>query len=535
MGIHEKKPDSLLSIRGEYAQLYEQSVKKLLKGELPGGWQWVPCSTETLVSYTKNNSFVFYKEFLPRNKFEKVKSIIRGSRCSRARKQADILISAGLPTPKILCWGKGEKNEFLISEGFTGIGFFKFLKTNFSPPLQSQQLREKRKLLNEVGKLIGKLHNHGIVHGDLRPNNLLTLKTDHGFLFNFIDNESNRKWRSIPISQIQKNLVQFTIIPDNLLSRTDFLRFFHAYTSCFTRFSATEKRKLLLTVYTQSQSRIEHYRNKKKINQIVKGHNFSGVCKRKSDLPSLFSSGITPEEWFQNDIKTLKRDKQIWVKLLQSPDGQLIVAKRFILKNIWHHAKTFYREERSLTLWKMSHIFQELELPVPSPLGYVIEKKNKFHIVQYFYCQYLPNMNNLNLVALSRPDISDWLKKTDIIPRIAKLLAQLHNAGISHGDMKWANILTNEKNGDFYFIDLDDASQTDSALNRGMKKDIGRFLVDIIEFNLPDCFSDIFLTDYCQERGLEVELVKKEIKPFIKKVLRRHSNHWNKPPSPNRH
>lgn len=533
MGINEKIPDCLLSIRGEDAQLYAQPVKKLLNRELPDGWQWVSCSKETLVSCTNENSFVFYKEFLPRNKFEKIKSLLRGSRCTRARKQAEILLAAGLPTPKILCWGKGEKNEFLISEGFAGIGFFKFLQTNFTPPLQSQQLREKRKLLEQVGNLIGRLHNQGIVHGDLRPNNLLTLKTDHGFLFNFIDNESNRKWRRIPLSQIQKNLVQFTIIPDNLLSRTDFLRFFRAYSAVFPRFSPTEKRKLLLTVYTESQSRIEHYKNK--INQIVSSQNYSGVCKRKSGLPSLFSSGITPEEWFRKGIKTLKSDKQIRVNLLQLPDGRLVVVKRLLLKKIWHHAKAIYREERSLTLWKMSHAFQEQGLPVPAPLGYVIEKKDKSHVVQYFYCQYLPNMNNLNLIVLSRPDTPDWLTKNNIIPRLAKHIAQLHNAGICHGDMKWANILANEENGDLYFIDLDDASQADCGFNRAMKKDIGRFLVDTIEFNLPECFSDIFLSEYCGERGLEVASIKKEIKPIIRKILRRHAKHREKTSAPKPH
>jgi hypothetical protein len=68
-----------------------------------------------------------------------------------------------------------------------------------------------------------------------------------------------------------------------------------------------------------------------------------------------------------------------------------------------------------------------------------------------------------------------------------------------------------------------------------MKKDIGRFLVDTIEFNLPECFSDIFLSEYCGERGLEVASIKKEIKPIIRKVLRRHAKHREKTSAPKPH
>ena len=132
----------LSSIHGDYARIYEQAASILLQGELPAGWQWVPCSKDAVVAATTESPIVFYKEFLPRNKFEKIKAIIRGNRSKRARKQAGILNKAGLPTPKILCWCRGRKNVFLISEGFCGVGFFQYLKMNFLPPLSKEKIRK---------------------------------------------------------------------------------------------------------------------------------------------------------------------------------------------------------------------------------------------------------------------------------------------------------------------------------------------------------------------------------------------------------
>jgi tRNA A-37 threonylcarbamoyl transferase component Bud32 len=229
------------SINGDYARIYEQSVSRLMHGELPAGWEWVPCSKDAIVAATTENPIVFYKEFLPRNNFEKIKAIIRGNRSKRARKQAGILHKAGLPTPKILCLGRGQKNVFLISEGFGGVGFFQYLKMNFLPPLSKEKIRKKRLLLKEAGSLIGKMHSMGIVHGDLRQNNLLVKEVENDFQFSLIDNESNHKWWFIPHSQILKNLVQFSIFSDNLLSKTDLMRLYNAYAALYPRFSGKGK------------------------------------------------------------------------------------------------------------------------------------------------------------------------------------------------------------------------------------------------------------------------------------------------------
>ncbi len=525
MGIAHKKPDTLSAIHGEQATRYEQQVRLLMGGELPEGWQWISCSRDTTVAMSTFEPIVYYKEFLPRDRFEKIKALFRGNRGERAHRQAGILREAGLPTPEILCWGKGKNNAFLLSQGFGGIGFFQYIKTHYSPSLDHEKIREKHLLLERAGALIGTMHNKGIVHGDLRQNNLLVKKEGDNFKFSFIDNESNRKWPYIPASQIVKNLVQFAICPANLLTRSDLMRLFIAYSKYYPRFSGKNKYKLLQTVYTLRKNRNLEIKVKEHIRQNCRTfdtENFRGEYVVGSIVDQKIAQRADPARWFRQGDMTLKQDKNITVKLMHGDEGDVIV-KRFTSKNLLYYAKIWLKRERALRLWEMSHSFHALDIPVPSPLGYALEGKGIWRTVSYFYSQYLTDARDLVVISREKKDhFPSWLKENKIISRIARILAKLHNNGLCHGDTKWANILANSDNGEFWFIDLDGADRLNSPLDRSARKDLSRFMVDMIKTGLPQPFLTEFMTEYCELRKLNKDHVLKKIKPHIEKTLTRH-------------
>lgn len=508
------------SINGDYSRIYEQAVSILLHGELPAGWEWVPCSKDAVVAATTESPIVFYKEFLPRNNFEKIKAIIRGNRSKRARKQAGILQKAGLPTPKILCWGRGQKNVFLISEGFDGVGFFQYLKINFLPPLNKEKIRKKRLLLKEAGSLIGKMHSKGIVHGDLRQNNLLVIEVENGFQFSLIDNESNRKWWFIPRSQILKNLVQFSIFSDNLLSKTDLMRLYNAYAALYPRFSGIGKRFFLRNVFRRSQRRILLIKLKKAFKetcQPLKNKNFHGECEQNSIVARQFESQIDPAQWFLQAKTVLKNDNNVSVKILPGSGGD-IIAKRFTAQNSLYHPSVWFKMKRASRQWKMSHIFIALEIPVARPLGFVFEGKS----TSYYYSENLANAKDLVRLSREIGDFPDWLEKEKIISRFAQYLAILHNNNYCHGDTKWANILANASSGKFWVIDLDGAFHVKFTLGHKVRKDLSRFIFDMIKYGLPKRFLNEFMTEYCNIRMLNKERVQKKIEPLINKIRERH-------------
>ncbi|MFH2043715.1 MAG: lipopolysaccharide kinase InaA family protein [Pseudomonadota bacterium] len=511
-------------IHGEYANHYQDEVMMLANRTLPAGWQWVTSSKNSVVAEKTGDEKVFYKEFLQRNNFEGIKAFLNGSRSKRARKQSDILVSAGLPTPRILCWGKSNRSVFIITQGFDGIGFYLYLLNYFSPPLSPEKVKEKRLLLKAAGSLIGKLHQAGIVHGDLRQNNLLVKKENNNFRFSLIDNERNRKWRYIPHSQIVKNLIQFSIASHDLLSRTDLRRLFIAYKSNYPDFSVKEEKKLLQTVYDRKTLRILRSNIKFYIAPNCKSFKhkmFYGKYLKDSLVAKHFMQDADPDKWFNTGSITLKHDKNITINLLSEPDGD-VVAKRFVSNGFLFHVKTWMKKERALNLWNMTHFFKELGIPVALPLGYVAEKKGLLHRTTYFYSQYITEAKSLMDLSQNMKDFSNWIENNNTIPRFALVLSKLHSNGFCHGDTKWVNILVNENSGNFWLIDLDGASFSKSKLARSMLKDLGRFIVDMIETGLSDKFIDNFLMVYCNARVLNKELVQKKVNPHISKILKRH-------------
>ena len=528
MGIAEKKPDILSAIHGEQAKQYEQRVRLLMAGELPDGWNWISCSRDTAVAVTTAEPHVYYKEFLPRDRFEQIKALFRGNRCERACRQAGVLLAAGLPTPEILCWGKGRQNAFLITRGFSGIGFYQYLKAHFPAPLTNPvAIREKRLFLQEAGSLIGKMHRKGIVHGDLRQNNLLVKKEGGDFRFTLIDNESNRKWRHIPRSQVVKNLVQFAIYPDNLLSGSDLMRLFKAYSANYPCFSGQNREKLLQAVFLRSKARILESRCNwecKKSCRAVQTDKFSGQYLADSILAQQIATGADLGQWFQLSDATLKHDKSITVKLLPGPEGEIVV-KRFTAKSFLYHLKVWCKKERIFQLWKMTHYFQSLGIPVAPTMGYALEGRGVWRTVSYFYSQYLEDTHNLVELSRNRNFFLVWLDEKRILSRIAGALAKLHNNGFCHGDTKWTNILAHPDTGEFWFIDLDGASQVKSIMGHEVCKDLSRFLVNMIEYKLPERYFTEFITEYCLKRKLNKKLVQVTIKPYMEKILKRHKKH----------
>jgi tRNA A-37 threonylcarbamoyl transferase component Bud32 len=216
--------------------IWQKDIQQLLNGELPYGWEWIKSSVNTKVAYREASPSVYYKQFIPRSFFEGVKSAVRGSRCQRAIKQQQVLVAAGFNTPEIICAGRFNNQEFMISEAFDGIGFGDYLASFFRKS-SGARLKLKRQLLHSVGELVGSLHAAGIVHGDLRPNNILVTVKNNMFLLSLIDNERNQVYKKIPDKKIHKNCVQITMFKPCDMTKTDRLRLWYAWQQKYPFFS----------------------------------------------------------------------------------------------------------------------------------------------------------------------------------------------------------------------------------------------------------------------------------------------------------
>jgi hypothetical protein len=75
---------------------------------------------------------------------------------------------------------------------------------------------EKRELMEQFGQTVGRMHNEGIFHGDLRLGNILTKKLHGKYEFIFLDNERTLKFNTLPMRLRIKNLVQAFMIRETM-------------------------------------------------------------------------------------------------------------------------------------------------------------------------------------------------------------------------------------------------------------------------------------------------------------------------------
>ncbi len=255
------------------AGLIEELNKKLsLEGKVQS-WERLQSSAgSSLWLFSSGGCTYVFKEFLSRGLFESVGAVFRGTRGRRAWRAALILEEAGFLTPQsvvlgerrgILCAG-GNGGNFMVTrfiEGSMGLAIFmKGPLTEMAKAQPKEAIVLRQNLARELGALVGRLHAKGIVHGDLRPNNILIqMAGQSGFKFYLIDNERNKLFREIPFALLVKNLVQIGMLFPSLVGRTDRMRFFKAYLEAFPMEKATE-RLLAKTVWTKTVERLKKIR-----------------------------------------------------------------------------------------------------------------------------------------------------------------------------------------------------------------------------------------------------------------------------------
>lgn len=234
---------------GPRGEEYAPAVKILLAGGLPPEWEWVHSSSSSIVAKRLRPSPAYFKEFLSRSPIERIKNLIKGSRCHRSILKGEILRKKGFHTPTVLCWGKKGNRHFMITEGLDAISLSTYIEMKWIPPLVGKELKAKRELIENFGRQIGKLHKAGICHGDLKVGNILIKQAGNEIGFYFIDNERNAYFNGpAPRRFVEKNLVQLNrqLLPN--VTRQDRLRFFEFYSKTYGGFDPSEERTVMQSI-----------------------------------------------------------------------------------------------------------------------------------------------------------------------------------------------------------------------------------------------------------------------------------------------
>ncbi len=238
-----------MKLFGEIPPELIEEISLLITHTLPSVWERVSSSPSAFVARRRHAPVIYYKEFLRRTPWENLKNVVRGdSRCERAVKQSELLHRLGFNTPLLIGWGIHEKREFMLTSGVDAEPIAVYLYRHWEMVIAKTWYAEKRSLLHQLAGEIARLHRAGIVHGDLRLNNILMMKECEQYRFYYLDNERNRCLPRLSRSQRVKNLIQLNLISPIVISPRDRLRFFASYCHALPKFTNTHKKQLLAAV-----------------------------------------------------------------------------------------------------------------------------------------------------------------------------------------------------------------------------------------------------------------------------------------------
>ena len=214
---------------------FKKIIQPLLNNKIPLNAQQVNSSKNSNCwNIYIEGSLIFIKIFNFRGILDRL-HFLKKSRSQKSWEGSMLLLKNGFATPDLIAQGDIVKGfwvgkTFLITKGINeSFNVYDYINTFFKGQ-SGETIQKKYGFVMAMGRVIGRLHKTGILHGDLRPGNILITHFDREPVFHFIDNERNKYYpKGIPQELREKNLIQINMIVSPLITFTDRLRFFKAY------------------------------------------------------------------------------------------------------------------------------------------------------------------------------------------------------------------------------------------------------------------------------------------------------------------
>jgi hypothetical protein len=326
----------------------------------------------------------------------------------------------------------------------------------------------RRRLAVALGMFLARMHEAGILHQDLHAGNVMVRFTaqDEPSLF-LLDLHSVRLAKPLSWRVSRQNLVVFNRWFILHASRTDRLRFWHAYYRArgdlcdwppdLAHDSHQQAADLARDLETRTRRsnfrfwRRRDWRCLRKNRQYrlvasagVVGHAVADVA---GDLVAALLAD--PDEPFRRQGMTFLKDSRTsTVAEFDMPVGgtiQRVIYKRFCVKSWTGPWLSLVRRPPALRSWFYGHGLRERWLPTARPL--LVLHRRGAGLLRQGYLLSLKIQNGVelprfldDLLSLPPPERRNLLR--DRIDQVARLIRELHRRGVSHRDLKGANILT---------------------------------------------------------------------------------------------
>lgn len=243
------------------------------------------------------------------------------------------------------------------------------------------------------------------------------------------------------------------------------------------------------------------------------------------DISALNSvlAGEPIETWFARARRILKSTAKLEAVLIQAADREWFVKK--YRANGWpKRLAGAVGVNRARHNHDMSKALGRAGVPVVETACWV--QQGRFPRAWYLVNEALSDAVTLKEGTLGQLEglgFEAWWQQ------IADLMAQMHEAGLTHGDMKWANLMIDRQRRKIFLIDLDGVRRSRFRHWRGAARDLARFLLSAREFGVDEALVERFLCRYATHRRISRTQLDRLVDVPYRKLAGRHRRQYGAP------
>ncbi|HKB01400.1 MAG TPA: lipopolysaccharide kinase InaA family protein [Gemmataceae bacterium] len=314
---------------------------------------------------------------------------------------------------------------------------------------------DRRGIARQLGEFVAKLHSAGVAHPDLHPGNLLVRMDGGRIRFFLIDLHDVRLGRPLDREARLQNLVLLNRWFQIRATRTDRLRFWRAYAGPAAspddarRIERETDRSAVQLWASRDRRSMRDNRDFRRI----RGAGLLGYSVRDFDAKVVSEFLADPDGPFDRPGANLLKDSRSATVCridVPTPTGlRAMVYKRFRVTHRSDPWVSLFRPPPALRSWVNGHALRDRGLPTPRPWLVLHRRQFGLETVGYLLCEFVADVRNLHdaLATASLPE------KRALADRLARWICLMHDRGVSHRDLKAANVLVTA-DGECHFIDL---------------------------------------------------------------------------------
>ena len=248
-----------------------------------------------------------------------------------------------------------------------------------------------------------------------------------------------------------------------------------------------------------------------------------GMVLRGSPVDQFLREGGRPEDLFARGSCILKGSGSTRAALVQMGASHEIFIKEYHFKNLLHSLKPLFGGHRARIVWDISRYLIRKGVPVPRPIGYLVDRRGPFCMRGYFFSESMAECSHLGRVARASAQSNALTEFCELVELIATQVAFLHGSAVTHGDLKWSNILVHKCSERIWFVDLDSARICRHRPTPGQAApDLARFALSALQYGIDAFAVEHFMDRYSLERGIPRKYIDPPFQDMLKRLRRQH-------------